>query len=110
MRALDEAQLAAQRADDGRFDRHEDQPEDGGAERRARPQVAHAARGQGREAEHPVAGDQVYEPAPLAERVVLLPVQILESVADAVTVGLEFTVTVTCALLVQPLALLPVTV
>jgi len=54
-------------------------------------------------------GLQTYELAPLAETVVLLPLQIVGEAADAVTVGTAFTVTVTVAVFVHPL-LVPVTV
>ena len=53
-------------------------------------------------------GLQTYELAPLAETVVLLPLQIVGEAADAVTVGTAFTVTVTVAVFVHPL-LVPVT-
>ena len=60
MGAPDEAQLAAQRADDRRLDDHEDQPERGRADRRARPQPTDAPGGQRGEAEHAVAGEQAH--------------------------------------------------
>ncbi|MPN04142.1 hypothetical protein SDC9_151378 [bioreactor metagenome] len=52
---------------------------------------------------------QLYVDAPLALMVVLLPLQIGDTVADAETEGIAFTVTVTLAVFVQPLAV-PVTV
>ena len=57
-----------------------------------------------------VFGDQVYVVAPLAFSVVELPEHIAGGIADAVTVGVAFTVTDTvCGGLVHP-PLLPVTV
>lgn len=55
-------------------------------------------------------GIHVYEVAPLAVSVVLLPTQtdVLEAVV--VTVGVGFTVTVNTEVLVQPFAAVPVTV
>ena len=50
-----------------------------------------------------------YDVAPLAETVVLLPLQIVGDAAEADTSGTAFTVTVTVAVFVQPL-LVPVTV
>jgi len=54
--------------------------------------------------------DQLYVLAPLALIVELLPVHMDVGLADAVTVGLGFTVTFTVAVLVHPAVLVPVTV
>jgi hypothetical protein len=48
--------------------------------------------------------------APLAVSVVLLPLQMAEDPATAVTVGFVLTVTVTCAVFLHPFASVPVTV
>ena len=61
-------------------------------------------------ADKPVAGLQLYVLAPFAVNDVLLPLQIVAAVGETVTVGLGFTVTVTDAVLVHPLPLVPVTV
>ena len=53
---------------------------------------------------------QTYETAPLAVSVVLSPLQIIADDGVTVIVGFGFTVTVTVAVLVQPLASIPVTV
>ena len=58
----------------------------------------------------PVEGLQLYVEAPLAVREVLLPLQIVVEVGETVIVGVVFTVTVTVAVLVHPLASVPVTV
>ena len=55
-------------------------------------------------------GFHVYEVAPLPVSVVLLPEQIVVVADVAVTVGAGFTVIVRVAVLLQPLALVPVTV
>jgi hypothetical protein len=56
-------------------------------------------------------GLQMYVEAPLAVRVIIVPWQIVvEGVTVIVMFGLAFTVTVTEAVLVQPLAPVPVTV
>ena len=60
--------------------------------------------------DNPIAGDQLYDVAPAAVSEVLVPSQIVLFVADAFTTGMGFTVTVTVAVFVQPLALVPVTV
>ena len=60
MGAPDEAQLTTQGADDRRLDDHEDQPERGRADRRARPHLTDAPGGQRGEAEHAVAGEQAH--------------------------------------------------
>jgi hypothetical protein len=54
--------------------------------------------------------DQLYVLAPLALIVELLPVHMDVGLADAVTVGNGFTVTLTVAVPVHPAALVPVTV
>ena len=59
---------------------------------------------------NPVAGDQLYVDAPLAVRVVLPPGQYDAEEGVTVIVGKGFTVTVTVAVFVQPLAPVPVTV
>lgn len=57
----------------------------------------------------PVAGAHVYVVAPLPDRVVVSPAHITVLVAETITVGLEFTVTVTvCTALLHP-AEVPVT-
>lgn len=56
----------------------------------------------------PVAGDQVYEAAPVACNVVLLPIHIDLSV-PAFTTGSEFTVTDTVAVSLQLFAAVPIT-
>ncbi len=53
---------------------------------------------------------QLYDVAPLAVNVELEPLQIVVGEADTVTLGKGLTVTVTLAVLVQPLASVPVTV
>ena len=55
-------------------------------------------------------GTQAYVVAPLAVMVVLAPTQIVAAVALVLRVGSVFTVMVVLAVLVQPLASLPVTV
>jgi hypothetical protein len=55
-------------------------------------------------------GFHVYDVAPLPLRSVEPPLQMVVLVADAVTVGVGLTVTVTCPWLVQPFAPVPVTV
>ena len=55
-----------------------------------------------------VAGDHVYEFAPLAVNVVDCPSQIVAEVT--VTIGSGLIVTITCALAEHPLASVPVTV
>ena len=55
-------------------------------------------------------GTQAYVVAPLAVMVVLAPRQIVAAVALVLRVGSVFTVMVVLAVLVQPLASLPVTV
>jgi hypothetical protein len=57
----------------------------------------------------PVAGDQVYVAAPLAVKLVDPPMQIVDEEGVTVIVGTGFTVTVTVAVPVQPLAVVPVT-
>jgi len=52
---------------------------------------------------------QLYVLAPLAVKVDGNPAHIVIGEADAVTVGIELTVTVTVAVFVQPAALVPVT-
>ena len=54
--------------------------------------------------------DQLYVFAPPAGKSVPAPVLIVFGLAVAVTVGVGLTVTVTIAVLVQPAALVPVTV
>jgi len=56
-----------------------------------------------------VDGVQVYEFAPLAESVVDCPTQMTAG-GVTVTTGSGLTITVTCAVAVQPLASVPVTV
>ena len=58
---------------------------------------------------NPVPGDQVYVFAPVAVKVVLLPVHI-DTSGPAFTTGNGFTVTVTWSVLTHPLASVPVTV
>jgi hypothetical protein len=58
----------------------------------------------------PVAGDQAYVFAPLAERLTLLPAQMAGAAGVTDTVGKGRTVTVTVAVPVQPLAFVPITV
>ena len=61
-------------------------------------------------AESPIPGDQVYVAPPLAVRGVDEPTQIA-TLEPALTVGRELTLTVTVALLIQPIAVIvPVTV
>jgi hypothetical protein len=57
----------------------------------------------------PVAGDQLYVVAPLAVKEVLFPEQIVGDAGLTVTLGVEFTVTVTVVLLEHP-PVVPVTV
>jgi hypothetical protein len=54
--------------------------------------------------------DQLYVLAPLAVNTELAPLHIADGLADAVTVGNGFTVTLTVAVPVHPAALVPVTV
>jgi len=54
--------------------------------------------------------DQLYVLAPPAVKTELAPEHIVDGLAVAVTVGVGLTVTVTIAVLVQPAALVPVTV
>jgi carbohydrate-selective porin OprB len=58
----------------------------------------------------PVAGDQLYVAAPLAEIVAEPPLQIVAEPGVTLTVGNVLTVTVTLAVFWQPLADVPVTV
>jgi hypothetical protein len=58
---------------------------------------------------NPVAGAHAYVPPPVAFSVVFDPVQ-METSGPAFATGVEFTVTVTVAVFVQPFALVPVTV
>ncbi len=60
--------------------------------------------------DNPVAGLQLYVVAPLAVRLVLLPVQIETGDGVTLIVGNAFTVTVTVAVFTHPLILVPVTV
>ena len=53
--------------------------------------------------------DQLYVFAPLAVNTEVVPLHIADGLADAVTVGIELTVTVTVAVFVQPAVLVPVT-
>jgi len=53
---------------------------------------------------------QAYVDAPEAVNTLDSPAQIVAGAADALTVGKAFTITVTVAVLVQPLAAVPVTV
>ena len=59
---------------------------------------------------NPAAGDQTYVLAPLAVRVVLVPLQMLADAGVRVKVGKGFTVIVLVAVFEQPPALVPVTV
>jgi hypothetical protein len=58
----------------------------------------------------PVAGDQAYEEAPLAVRLVLPPLHIEGEVGEIVTEGFVPIVTVTVLVAVQPAELVPVIV
>ena len=57
----------------------------------------------------PADGDQLYDVPPVAVNVVDEPAQILTP-EPAPTVGTEFTVTITLAVSVQPLELVPVSI
>lgn len=57
-----------------------------------------------------VVGNQEYVVPPLAVKLTGFPIQYVAAVGVITMVGVGFTVTVTVALAVQPLALVPVTV
>jgi hypothetical protein len=60
-------------------------------------------------ADNPVDGDQLYVEPPVAVKPVEAPLQIATLEPPLIT-GIKFTVTVTAAVLLQPAALVPVTV